>query len=154
MKRRRHTVTDIVGAVYCEQKIVFDKKHGRARTQDVAKKAAGGTFEHLRFELEGYTRNPVRLLAKMGESKPRYGRPRDARCFVATMAYGIDAPETNHLRDWRDRVLMQSAAGRVLVAVYYWLSPSLVFVAKRSPVVKRLAVSLVNAALKRTGWRQ
>jgi hypothetical protein len=47
MTKRRHTVTDIVSAVYCEQKIVFDRRHGKATTGDLRKKAAQGTFEHL-----------------------------------------------------------------------------------------------------------
>lgn len=154
MRKRRHTVTEIVGAVYCEQKVIFDKRYGRSKTKEVAEKAAGGTFEHLRFEMEGYTRNPLRLLAKMGEEKPRYRRPKDDRCFVATMAYGGDSAEANHLRAWRDRVLIQSKAGRGAVWCYYKLSPGLVWAAERSPAIKKIALMLVNGALKKTGWRE
>lgn len=115
-RRRRHTVTDIVAAVYCEQKLVFDKTRGSATTEEVRKKAARGTAEHRRFELEGYTRQPGRLVAKAA---------RDARCFIATAVYGGDAPETELLRTWRDDVLLPSMAGRCLVRAYYLVSPTL-----------------------------
>ncbi len=45
-------------------------------------------------------------------------------CFIATAAYGTkSAAEIDILRDFRDEVLMQSAAGRELVDCYYACSP-------------------------------
>jgi hypothetical protein len=45
-------------------------------------------------------------------------------CFIATAAYGMKgAAEIDVLRDFRDEVLMQSAAGRELVDCYYACSP-------------------------------
>ncbi|MBE9505252.1 MAG: hypothetical protein IMY84_00420 [Chloroflexi bacterium] len=45
-------------------------------------------------------------------------------CFIATAAYGTkSAAEIDVLRDFRDEVLMQSAAGRELVDCYYACSP-------------------------------
>ena len=50
--------------------------------------------------------------------------PGDGGCFIATSAYGTEtAEELDILRDFRDEVLMQSAAGRVLVRLYYQASP-------------------------------
>ena len=54
--KKYHTITDIVGTVYCEQKVVFDRERGDARPLEVRAKAAAGTFEHLRFQVEGQTR--------------------------------------------------------------------------------------------------
>jgi hypothetical protein len=100
-----HRITDIVGVVYCEQKVVFDKLHGDASPLDVRIKAATGRFEHLRFQAEGHTRAVV-----------------DQRCFIATAIYGQDAVETQFLRAWRDRVLMKSFMGRAFVRFYYAIS--------------------------------
>lgn len=47
-------------------------------------------------------------------------------CFIATAAYGSEsAAEIDVLRDFRDDVLLQSAAGRDYVGFYYAASPSL-----------------------------
>ena len=72
--KKYHTITDIVGTVYCEQKVVFDRERGDARPLEVRAKAAAGTFEHLRFQVEGQTRAAI-----------------DRRCFIATAIYGPDA---------------------------------------------------------------
>lgn len=45
-------------------------------------------------------------------------------CFVATACYGnYDAPEVLVLRHFRDSRLMTSGTGRLLVKLYYFLSP-------------------------------
>lgn len=126
MKKKYHTITDIVGTVYCEQKVVFDRERGDARPLEIRAKAAVGTFEHLRFQVEGQTRAAL-----------------DRRCFIATAIYGPDAPETNFLRSWRDRVLMPATVGRLFVRAYYATSPSLVPLLGRS----RRAATAVRAAL-------
>jgi hypothetical protein len=47
-------------------------------------------------------------------------------CFIATAAYGSEtAAEIDVLRDFRDDILMQSAAGRDYVGFYYAASPPL-----------------------------
>lgn len=47
-------------------------------------------------------------------------------CFIATAVYGIDAPETNELRAWRDRSLLKNYFGRLFVYLYYKISPRLI----------------------------
>lgn len=152
MTKRRHTVTDIVGAVYCERKAVFDRQHGKANTPEVRRKAEQGTFEHRRFEIEGYTRNPLRFMAKIAMDKPRSRyRSRDSRCFIASQVYGAAAVETNTLRAWRDAVLLPTRAGRVFVAAYYAVSPALVQILKRSPRLTRWARRWLDAIVRRIG---
>lgn len=47
-------------------------------------------------------------------------------CFIATAAYGSEtAGELDMLRSFRDRVLMRSESGKLLVGIYYRLSPPL-----------------------------
>jgi len=59
-----------------------------------------------------------------------------SNCFIATAVYGTDAPETNTLRNWRDRSLLPHFWGRLLVATYYAVSPHLVPVVTRSKWVR------------------
>lgn len=127
-KKRYHSITDIVATVYCEQKAVYDQERGDARPLDVRIKAATGTFEHLRFQVEGQTSQLV-----------------DKRCFIATQVYGGEAWQTNVLRAWRDRVLMPRSAGRAAVRLYYAVSPSIAHVLARWPA----GASMVRRALDR-----
>lgn len=81
MKRKYHSITDIVATVYCEQKTVFDRTRGDARPLSVRAKAVAGTLDHVRFQVEGRTRQAI-----------------DQRCFIASHVFGPDAQETNWLR--------------------------------------------------------
>lgn len=128
MRKRYHSITDIVATVYCEQKAVYDRERGDARPLDVRIKAATGTFEHLRFQVEGQTSQIV-----------------DKRCFIASQVYGGEAWQTNAFRAWRDQTLMPSAAGRAAVRLYYAVSPSIARALARWPA----AASLVRRALDR-----
>lgn len=132
-----HTITEIVEAVYCEQKVVFDRERGDVRPLDVRAKAIAGTFEHVRFQVEGQTRAAM-----------------DRRCFIATAIYGADAPETCFLRAWRDRVLMPSKVGRWLVRAYYALSPAFVPLLCRNHSAAMAVRAWLNALLAVLGMRR
>jgi len=135
MKRRQyHSISNIVATVYCERQAVLDRERGELRTIDVRVKAAAGTFEHKRFELEG------KALAAV-----------DRRCFIATAIYGGDAAQTNQFRAWRDRVLMQSCIGRTWVRIYYVVSPRLLPLLSRSPSVAALVRRVLDVILRRIG---
>jgi hypothetical protein len=71
-------------------------------------------------------------------------------CFVATAAYGSPlASELDRLRRFRDRVLLESAAGRLAVAAYYAFSPplarALVTVEPARSAVRALLAPIVRA---------
>jgi hypothetical protein len=74
------------------------------------------------------------------------------RCFVATVAFGEDAPELDTLRAFRDQVLALSPAGRAFIGWYYREGPALAeFVGKR-PVLRRVtrhALRLVTRQLEK-----
>ncbi len=144
MRRGRHTVSNIVAAVYCEQKVIFDRQFGKAEPAHIRQLARDGTFNHARFEAEGYARNPLLLADKLaGKAVGRAMRPGDSRCFVATAVYGGSHPSTGILREWRDRVLMKSRGGRLLVGAYYRVSPALLPVLRRHPAL----ASVIRRAL-------
>jgi hypothetical protein len=100
------TITEIVSTVYCEQKMLLDRERGDATPSSVREKAVQGTIEHRGFERQGQIQSAS-----------------DRRCFVASALYGPCASETDFLRDWRDQSLSKTAKGRLLIRVYYALSP-------------------------------
>jgi len=58
-------------------------------------------------------------------------------CFIATAAYGSPLhPYVNILRDFRDKYLMTTKLGRVLVGLYYKYSPSVADLIAKSKMLK------------------
>lgn len=129
-------ITKVVSAVYCEQKVVFDREYGDMRPKHVKAKAEEGIREHAKFEIEG-----------------RVKQATDSRCFIASHVYGLNAPETDVLRAWRDRRLMPLRAGRWLVRVYYFISPLLLRVAGRNSMFAKLAKAVLDVVVKRLGGK-
>lgn len=123
---RHHTISDIVSAVYCEQKMIFDRTYGIRENDDVRAWREDGITQHKHFE----------RAARRGQ---------DRRCFIATAVYGPEAPETRFLRAWRDRKLMPTRPGRALVRTYYLVSPLLLPLLSRHARLARL----VRGALDR-----
>jgi hypothetical protein len=81
-------------------------------------------------------------------------------CFIATAAYGTStAEQIDVLREFRDVVLLESAAGSQFVALYYRLSPPIADFIARSDllrtVVRELLVDPVVWVVEATGamWR-
>lgn len=73
----------------------------------------------------------------------------DRRCFVATYLYGGDDLRTDKLRCFRDIVLMPSYIGRVVVRIYYVMSPLLIFACKKSALMKGAFDRCISCFLSR-----
>jgi hypothetical protein len=59
-------------------------------------------------------------------------------CFIATAVYGsYHAREVIALRNFRDRVLLGNSLGKLLVNIYYALSPGIAELVKQSPLLSR-----------------
>lgn len=134
MAGQYHSISKIVATVYCERQAILDRQHGRTRSKDVEAKAREGTFEHERFAWEGRTQATV-----------------DRRCFIASAVYGGDAPQTDLLRAWRDRILMPRRLGRWVVVAYYATSPWLVRRFGSHPRLTRVVRYLLDVFVARLG---
>ena len=65
-------------------------------------------------------------------------------CFIATAAYGTPtAEQIDMLREFRDVVLLESAAGSQFVALYYRLSPPIADFIARSDLLRTLVRELL-----------
>lgn len=88
--------------------------------------------------------------------EPRSRQDRDSRCFIASAVYGTRAPQTDELRRFRDRILWPHATGRVLVRLYYRLSPRVARHLRRNPALAhavRRGLDLLRWALP-WSWRR
>ena len=79
-----------------------------------------------------------------------------SKCFVATVCFGADAPETNALRVWRDDYLIHRAAGRDFIVWYYTHGEAIANVIQKYKPLKiasKLAVGAIAGLAKRYGER-
>jgi hypothetical protein len=78
------------------------------------------------------------FMATPNPTMPQPNLPDDDRCFIATAAFSSsDAAPVLVLRDFRDRYLNRTAAGRAIVAFYYRVSPSVAAVMDAHPWLQR-----------------
>ncbi|MEN6578012.1 MAG: PASTA domain-containing protein [Phycisphaerales bacterium] len=77
-------------------------------------------------------------------------------CYVATVAYeGPMADEVVLLREFRDRVMTQTPAGRRLIELYYEYGPGLALSAMEHPTLRmglKVGIDGAVAVLQRTDW--
>jgi hypothetical protein len=67
-----------------------------------------------------------------------YERKQKPHCFIATAAYGtMWHKDIDVLRDFRDDVLSLNYFGRGFIRFYYWFSPAVARVVRRSEFVRK-----------------
>lgn len=116
--------TALASLGFCEVKFVNEARFGKQTTAKQRNAAEAGIEEHDRFH---------RVVTAL-HNRPRPAQ--DRRCFIATATWGAADPRTQQLRDWRDRVLLTHAFGRAVVRAYYAISPWMVRLLQRWPVLR------------------
>lgn len=97
----------------CELRLVLESRLGDMTTKAQREARKVGVRAHADFH-ERTMRHHNR---REGASA------RDSRCFIASQVFGLVDPRTERLRRYRDERLLTTAAGRVLVWIYYRISP-------------------------------
>ena len=98
----------------CERLVFFEARCGKRKSRCQLEAIDRGKKEHATFFREGVRSRPG---VQTSLSKPW--------CFCASLAWGPEAPETELLRKFRDRILRRSTAGRRLIRLYYRTAPVL-----------------------------
>ena len=125
---RRISVTALCNASKCERQALLKiRTQGERQTLAAKKQIAAGIHQHAQFSQED-----------LGGS----------RCFIASFAFGSDAPETQHLRHWRDSVLLGHPLGRIFTQSYYRFSPLLIRLIRPIPFSRQLARFLLRCFIR------
>jgi len=108
-----------------------------------------------KIEMSNETENWFNNIKKSFNSLEIQQRKPKSGCYIATMTYGdYNHPKVIILRQFRDNYLKSKFIGRVLIEVYYRVSPSLVAVLKDSKLfIKTSKICLdlfVKILIKRT----
>ena len=98
----------------CERLVLFEARYGKRTSSAQDRAIERGRAEHARFFGNG-----VRSQFDLQTSLPK------PWCFCASLAWGPRAPETDLLRQFRDRILRRTAAGRIMIRMYYSNAPDL-----------------------------
>lgn len=104
-KNKRISPTELCKIVKCEKQMVLDDIYENKKSELSEKRIKEGLKEHKKFD----NINNI-----------------DKRCYIATAIYGQDSPKTNLLREWRDKKLKVNWYGKIIVKIYYFISPYLV----------------------------
>lgn len=70
------------------------------------------------------------------------------KCFIASAVYGPESWQVENLRFYRDRKLLSTTAGRLMVALYYRLSPPLADIIGRRQTLQRYVRKALDQLIK------
>ena len=63
---------------------------------------------------------------------------KELRCFIATAVYGKGSDEVEYLRNFRDHYLYSTEIGRILISLYYIISPPIANLLVRKFILRTL----------------
>lgn len=101
---KRISATELVSIVKCEKQSLLNKERKFENDAYTEQRRIEGIKAHAKFEKQNI---------------------QDKRCYIATAIYGQSAYETKVLRLWRDTYLQHKYTGRIIIKIYYKVSPFL-----------------------------
>jgi hypothetical protein len=126
----------------------------------MARQIVGGTSRiissrELRIVENTMPGGPARPRSEARSAYQAPGRKDDSWCFIATACYGdCEHPDVIALRSWRDRCLLRSFMGQLLVRAYYRLSPPLArFLNKQEAMAKAVRVLILRPIARSVQYR-
>lgn len=148
----------LLAGIYWDMAKIYDRiKNRRGEMRHALNKFVEFSVDrpHLILASEGMRRyiNSDKCVNRIDfNNTHRILRSRLAKCFIASAVFGPTSPEVLALREFRDRRLMKSAAGRALVEAYYRLSPPIAETLYRTPsaaAVTRVVLRPLTKLLKK-----
>jgi hypothetical protein len=136
-KKRTLWASELADAQVCEQRMVLETQYGKRTSPARQARMEEGTRAH-----QALLRQSLRLNPNADSSR------RPSPCFIATAVFGEVAPETERFRAYRDRHLSNSAAGRLFIRIYYWISPAIAAWLARSRGSRHLVKRVLLGILK------
>ena len=86
---------------------------------------------------------------KIRKYEPEYKNPQEQGCYIATVVYGsYQCPEVWTLRRFRDDILNPSRCGKMLVRMYYYISPFLINKLGRSKYIISVSRKILDLLVK------
>ena len=86
--------------------------------------------------------NQIQQQARQNTAKQSSG------CFISTEIYGLDSPQTNKFRAWRDNTLQKTVYGRLFIKFYYRVSPYIVDLIRASKPLKTCFEKILGYMLR------
>lgn len=130
---KKTRISDLAEVATCQRRVYLKAKYGQKETnaQTMAKKRG------------------IVLHEKAYQQKRPDSKSQDKRCYIATSIYGIDANETQTLRDFRDNTMMKTSVGRCLISMYYNISPHIVKLSNGKPWMITVSRLILNKFVRR-----
>lgn len=134
-QRRAVSISDLAEMGFCERKAYLKATVGDVDTPESARRRRAGASHHQEFDRQ----------VQRHHNTPR---SRDSRCFIATAVYGLNDVRTEELRRFRDESLAASKVGRVVISVYYAVSPGFARWLDRSPRLRAVVSRILDQVRK------
>lgn len=125
--KKRISATDLAKMGKCERLVRLDITNPTEQPAWLREAAERGNQAHARFEKQALA---------------------DKRCFVASWAFGMEAPETQALRAFRDKRLLTHQLGVIATRAYYRFSPWLIAALAPIPGARHAARWILRGVLR------
>lgn len=139
MLKQKVTATELSKMTFCEQQAYYAKERPNFKPEFHRR---ADRIKYKKMEVQNQKR--IAQGNRIHENHEKYNASTDKRCFVATCIYGQEAWQTESLRQYRDKKLMKSWLGKLVVQLYYAVSPVAVKVIEYAPFLRKTVTYVLN----------